>query len=279
MEEQIDEPILIRYDGMDAAGHEIEMASLAKSLQGIARIISVAGNFAATHQFVQHQDAMAIKVVVRPPEAHCYEMVALLKWGAQHPLIATTVGGLAVTLITYIFKRAAGQREEMKHLQASLETAIRELGSRDSAVVSRLLDTVDRMADSLAPSVRLAVDPIGKTASTLSVGSLDRTRETNIGAAEKEAILQRAPAEIDQERTYHILITSLDVEGGTCRLSLINDPDAPRISGRITDPMVLMPDNKYALSMAAHRPIVVRAKASLRDGIIEKLFISDVASE
>lgn len=273
----IDEPILIRYDGLDAGRHEIEMQSLATSMQGLSRIISVVGNFAATQNFVQHQDAMSVRVVVRPPEAHCFEILAFVKWAASHPLIATTVGGLSVVLISYVFKRAAGQREEMKHLRGALDTAIRELGTRDQAVIDRLLDTVDKMADSLRPAAKKAVEPIGRTASTLSIGSVDRTRQVVLGSAEKDAITAKSDPEILPEQTYEVLISELDWEKGGCLLSLAPYESPSRIAGTITDPLVMNSNSPYAIAFAAKRPMRVRAKASIRDGAIERLFISDTA--
>ncbi len=50
--EIIDEPIRIRYDGLDATNHELELGSLAESLRGLSRIISVTGNFVATGRYV-----------------------------------------------------------------------------------------------------------------------------------------------------------------------------------------------------------------------------------
>src|SRR6185295_16526572 len=116
-----------------------------------------AGNFAAKQKFTQHRDALAVRVVVQPTEAHCFEILACVKWAAENPLISTTVGGLAVTLISFIFAWASGRREEMKQLRGALDTAIKELGAKDQATVDRLLDTVDRMAEALRPAARQAV--------------------------------------------------------------------------------------------------------------------------
>lgn len=277
-DDAIGESVLIRFDGLDAEKHELEMSALADSLRGLSRIIGVCGNFAATQRYVQHKDAMAVRVVARAPEAHCFEMWAAVQWAAQNPLISTTVGGLFVTLVTYVFKRAAGQREEMRHLKAALDTAIKELGSRDQSTVDRLLDTVDKMADALRPSAKQAVTPIGASASSLTIGSsVDPSRRLVLGIAEKNAITSETPAEVDVERDYTVLITELDMETGACRVAFPDDLEN-RIGGTITDPSVRLPNNAYALSMAAVTPLMVRAKATLKDGNIDKLFISDAPS-
>ena len=77
----------------------------------------------------------------------------------------------------------------MRHLKGALDLAIKELGTRDQAVVDRLLGTIDKMADALRPAARQAVAPIGETADTLTVGDVRHEREVIIGAAENDAIL------------------------------------------------------------------------------------------
>lgn len=268
------EPILIRYDGLDADRHEIEMAALAESLRGLSRIIGVCGNLAAAGKFVQHKDALSVRVVVRPAQAHCFELVAALTWISENPLVSATIAGLTTTLIAYVFKRAAGQREEMKQLRGALDLAIKELGTRDQPVVDKLLSTIDKMADALRPAARQAVAPIGETAKTLTVGGTGSANRVTVGAAEKAAILSDVPVEVGDERDYRIVITELDMDAGTCKVALADEPEN-RYAGRITDPAFSSPNNRYVLAMAAREPLRVRAKATLRDGTIDRLFISD----
>ena len=267
--------ILIRYDGLDAEAHEIELAALAESLRGLARIIAVTGNFAATGRYVQHKDALDVRVVVGTPQAHCFELWAFVRWAGEHPLIATTVGGLTVALITYIFKRAAGQREEMRQLRGALDEAIKQLGERDKDTVDRLLTTIDKMADALRPAARQAVAPLGRTAASLTVG-LAETREQDVTLSEvdREAILAEGPIEIGEEADFELLITELDMETGSCRVCTVAEPEN-RFSGRITDPVFTMPNNPYVTAMAAKRAIWIRGKMTFKDGMTDKVFISD----
>ena len=266
---------VLRFDGLDAERHEIDLGDLAESLRGMSRIIAVTGNLAATGRFAQHRDAMSVRVLARPPEAHCFEIVAWLHWVAENPLTSATVSGLTVALITYVCKRASGQREEMKHLKDSLDKAITELGSRDAGTVARLLDTVDRMADALRPAVRQAVTPIGQSAMTLTVSDQKTGGNVRLDAADRESIMAEVDSEITPQREYVVEITSLSMENGSCKLILANDAEN-RVNGQVTDPQVMRPNNPYALAMAGRRRIRVRAKASIREGEIEKLFISDV---
>ncbi|MFG1371523.1 hypothetical protein V5F32_05040 [Xanthobacter oligotrophicus] len=268
--------IIIRFDGLDAERHEIELSALATSLSGISRIVGVSANFAATQKLNLHQDALSVRVYATPPEAHCFELFVWVKWAAEQPLISATVAGLTVVLVTYVFKRAAGQKEEMRQLRGALDEAIKQLGTRDQPIVDRLLETIDKMADALRPAARKAVAPIGETAATLTIGSVDGAQKAVVGQAEKEAITSASPVEVDVERGYLIRITELDMDTGSCKVAMDAEPDA-RYAARITDPAFSAPNNRYVMAMAAKSTLNVRAKATLKDGEIDRLFISDAA--
>ena len=82
--------------------------------------------------------------------------------------------------------------------------------------------------------------------------------------------------EVGAEGTYALMITELDMETGSCKVQT-EDAPADRFSGRITDPGFTLPNNPYVMAMADRRYIKVRGKPTLRDGEIDKLYISDIA--
>lgn len=271
------EPITIRYDGMDASNHHMELGALGDSIKGLSRIIGVAANFAATEKFVQHKDAMSVRVVAAPPRAHCFEILVYLEWVSQNALASTIVGGLTVTLVSYIFSRLARNKAEMKELRGALDLAIKELGSKDQDVVDRLLSTIDKMADALRPAAKLAVAPIGSTATTLTVSSESaHAVSKSVGIADKDAIEAADPAEIVAEQTFRVLLHEMNLDNTSCKVSLPDEPEG-RITAIITDPVATTANNPYAAAFAAQRSLSVRAKAAVRDGEIERLYISNTA--
>lgn len=271
-------PLTIRYDGLDADRHVIEITDLAESLRGLGRVIGIAATFATTEKFSQHADARPVKVVVGPPRDNCVSFEATFFWVEQHPFIAGTASALTATLVAYIFKYFAGRAEEMKHLRAVTEEAIRQLGSKDDKVITRLLDTVDKMAVALRPAVRSAVKPIGRTASTLSIGSpaLPATIAV-IDKAQKDSIDAEAPQEVGDEQLVEVVFVEMNLDTKACRLTLTGTPDE-RVAGEITDPELLVPNNAYATAFAAQTPLCVRAKPTCRDGSIERWYISGYAA-
>jgi hypothetical protein len=51
-----------------------------------------------------------------------------------------------------------------------------------------------------------------------------------------------------------------------------------RFNGEITDPVAQSPKNPYSTALNNQRWLWVRAKAQVRDGELEKLYISDLST-
>lgn len=267
-------PLTIKYDGMDATAHVIDMGELATSLKGLNRIVSVAGTFAVQQRFVKHKDAMPLRVVVGPPEPKCVLLQAAIVWVDQHPTVSGIASGLVVTLVSYVFAKASGNREEMKHLKELATEAIRQLGNRDETVISRLLDTVDKMADTLKPAAKDAVRPVGSTAATLQIsGTHGGASAVTIDKPTKDAICADEPVEVGEETVILVRFVEMNLDTKACRIALANEAE-DRFVGEITDPSIMAPNNPYAVAFAAQATISVRARPTLRGGEIDRWYIS-----
>lgn len=277
MSEQAQElgQIVIRYDGLDADRHTIEIGALADSLKGLGRIIGTVGTFAATDKLILHADARPLKVVVGPPEANCVTLVAAWEWASQNAIISGTCGTLAASLITAIFAHFRGRSEEMKHLRAVAEEAIRVAGHRDERVIDRMLGTIEKMAEKLAPAVRQAVEPVGTTARTMTIGDASGAQRVVIDKPMKDAICASGDLTLGDERQIIARFVEMNLENRTCKLRLADDAEADsRQTGEITDPEFLLADNAYVRAFAAKSDLEVRARPTLRDGEIERWYIS-----
>ena len=107
-----------------------------------------------------------------------------------------------------------------------------------------------------------------------------RREVRNIGASVRARLLDRARVE---RSGFQIVLTRYALERLLYRLSVsahraaLHGSPEDRISGKITDSAFSVPNNKYVLAMAGVNEIAIRAKPVLRDGEIERLFISDTA--
>jgi hypothetical protein len=116
--EPLGEPIVIRFDGLDADHHEIELSTLLTSLGGLSQIIATSAHFALTGELSLRRDQRSLRVVVRAPREECWVIHAVVQLVHEHPTITTyasaTLANLTSGVIGYIFARNANQREELR---------------------------------------------------------------------------------------------------------------------------------------------------------------------
>jgi hypothetical protein len=141
------------------------------------------------------------------------------------------------------------------------------------------MDVVERIATNHRPAARLLVVPIGESCSHVCLGETVDGAEP-IDKAMRDAIEAPEPVEIGPSGIYRILISEVDLMNRSCKFTILGEPaasDDHRINGEITDPIFHTPGNPYTAAMNAQRPISVIAKPQIKDGDIEKLYISDIA--
>nr|WP_139134742.1 MULTISPECIES: hypothetical protein [Pseudomonas] len=269
----------IRFEGGDAVFHRMDMAALAESLDGFSRIYSVATHFAVTGQYAKQLQALSTKTYVCEPEAKCVSLAGAVAWMSTNGVFQGLGAAVLTLVITYIYQRNSGNKEEMKHLRELFE---KQLGFNHQ-YVEKLISTIDKLAEALQPSVRKSVAPIGKTCERIDLYDASMMH-SSIGQAEKDLILSDEPSQILPERDYSVIISEMDKLKRTCKISFAEqdteesteeDGSPRRISCEITDPVAVFDDNPYMNTFMNGKVIVVRAKALLRNGIISKLYISD----
>lgn len=255
----------LRYDGLDAENHELSLDALGDSLKGAARMLAVVGNFAVTSRYVAQAPAMDVRVVAREPKANCFTLEAVLQFAQQQQLLQGGATVIISTVIGWVIARASNNKEEMKHLAASLDRAIDALAQNNADQKTQLLAIVDKIAEVLRPAARQLVAPLGRSCRQLKVGDI-----VTVDEATADAIRGGETDEVDQEREYTLLITELDLENRTAKARLDGLPER-RVKAAITDPDIA----PYAAAFAAGTQLSVKAKAVLRDGEIRALYISN----
>ena len=246
----------IRYDGLDAEAHELDLFALGESLQGAARIISVVGNFVVTGKYAKQFQAHEVRVVAAEAKSGCFEIQTLVQWAKDVQIFSGAAGPTIAVIITYVLMKASGSREEMKHLAQLLEIAIKELGHKDQGSIDRLIQTIENMADALKPAVKQAITPVGSTCETMRIGG---ENAQVVDRALKDAIMSEGNLEVLGERAYEVLITELDLETHSCKVHVKGESaeeegeGAPRRSAQITDPALVIADNPYVIAMSHKR--------------------------
>lgn len=265
----------IRYEGGDAEVHSIDLSQLGQSLQGMARVLAVSAHFAQTGKYNKQYDTLSVKVVARPVEDHhCYEVsAAVMKVVANADVLWSGIGtALFMAVVGYVFNRR--KEEELKHLSAALQQSLGQQGEAQT----RLLTTIEKLADALQPSVRQALAPVGQSVGSINIRPAGNTAASVILDAETKALSTASKENaITETRLFSGIISELDMINGACKVALESDPEN-RVVSIITDPLVTRPRNPYAIAMSDLRPMKLTAKAEVdQDGCIVKLYISDIA--
>lgn len=266
-------PLSIRYEGGDAANHEIDLRLLGESLQGFAKCFAAAANFVLTGEPAQHFDAMAVRVFARPTAKHnCFEVWSVVKPIVESKELWSGAAGLVLSpIFSYIFgKRTA---EEMKHLSDALQLSI--TGNQDTT--AKLVATVQRLAEALNPSVRKALAPIDRTCDEIALYA-GGDKVSSMDTETKNVFTARSSKVSDHSKIFKGVISEFDMQTGGCKVQLEGDDD--RVSARVLDPVFSQPNNPYAEAMADVRAIRFLAKYELgEDGKLARLHILDTADD
>lgn len=271
----------IRYEGGDAEAHKLDMAALGESLQGFSRIYAVAGHFAATGQYAKQMQALSVRTYAQEAEPKCFSVAAIMSFATNSGWFQGLLPSVITAVTAYVLHRCSGNKEEMKHLRDLLEQQY----GKDQKMMERMMDTIDRLADGLRPSVRKSVVPVGSSCERIDLYAEGEKHQT-IDQALKDSVMSSVDEELINEKTYSVTISEMDYERRTCKVRLVGDENddsldedglPPRISGVITDPAVELQGNLYLQAFMSQRPLDVRAKATLKDGSITRLYISDTA--
>ena len=272
-------PFEIRYEGLDAEDHKIDMAALAESLDGFSRLYAVIGHFISTGQYAKQMQALNVKAYAQESEAKCFNISAVLDFATSAGLFQGVMGAALTAIVAYTIHRSSGNKEEMKHLRDLLE---QQLGF-SKQVTERMMDTIDRLADGLRPSVKKAVSPVGDTCSRIDLYAEGEKHQT-LDQALKDSLASDVDSQITSEKVYAIEISEMDRIKRTCKVHLIgsdteeiteDDGSPRRINADITDPAALVEPNVYMEAWYKSTKLNVKAKALLRNGLIVKLYISD----
>lgn len=265
----------VTYDGKVADEHKIDLYALGGSLQGIARVLAVSSHFVVTGEYAKQFGSQGVKVYASEPKAKCFELSAIIEFAQQQQLFSGFGGALFGGIVAFVVAKASGNREEMKLLSQRLEQAIKELGNRDQQVIDRMMSTIEKMADALRPSVRNAVEPVGRECDTLTIGKKTDPYKTTIDKATRDAIWSEGDVTLTDLRDWEVVFTELDKESKTGKVRLVGDESNTRIKADVSDPAFLMPDNKYLASYAHNQVITIKAKAMLKEGELDRFYVSD----
>ncbi|EPP6705625.1 hypothetical protein ACUU3R_004308 [Providencia rettgeri] len=275
-----------RYDGLDAEKHTLELGALSESLKGFSKILVTVGTFAATQKYVKNTPMQEVKIYAKEARANCFSLDAVMDFVNQYQLLSGGFGAILTVIVSYVFAKNSQKKDEMKALKDSLDKAIEALGNKDRDTIDGLLKVIDKMASDLRPAVRQASSPIGNSCTEISIKSnIPNQSPTVVTQKDKDEIDRLEDNELIGISEYRVFVTNVDVVNKTAKIMFEHDDNQRRISADVIDPAFSLKDSPYIRALSSFNSsgqspdsvVTITAKATAKNGKINKLFIVDIS--
>lgn len=276
------EPIQIRFDGRDAESHKIDLSQFGKSAIGISKIMATTAQFVATGNYKKTQRKLDFKILIGEAKDNCITFEAVIQAIDNNEVaVALLAGGglVAANIITDVYRLVFKLLWKLFTSSKDAENTQKELEDKldsvyDKETVSKLINTIHKMADGLLPAAKNATQPINISCETLQFGDTNKNYFVKLDAADKQAIIDRDFEFTDLEE-HRVIISEIDMKNATCMVSLQDDLKR-RFKARITDPQVTQANNDYGIATNSKRAVIISAKKKLDKGNIKEFIISDI---
>lgn len=277
------EPIILRYEGLEAADHRIDLAQLGHSLQGAAQLLGTAASIVATGEYAKRASSMPVRILAGVPRNGSWEIPALILSAmpdiSQQTLFVEAGKQLATAattkIVNFVISRFKPMPSDTALALLTVEKAMAEVGQTSRHAI----DAVVRMSEQQRAPIRELVFPVGLSCETLMVGSvangaipIDRSLRAAIDAPDE--------IHIQPARDHEIMISEMDRVNRSCKFAFRGEEDSDRrVTGDITDPIIQMPSDPYSAAFSEQRWLTVVGKLQTKAGEPDKLFISDIVGE
>lgn len=262
--------IPIRYDGLDASRHELDLIALGQSLQGAGKLIRAAASIVIIQPQLA-RSSLRMRVMAGPPQPGSYIFNTFV--APLSPLLPglTTGANKAIeAIVSYTISRFTKKPEKT---DKAFELALKCV--EENGLTARMaIEAVSKIAEGQRPAVRQFVVPIGESCETAQIGNLPSVALL-VDRSDREEIDADDQTTIGDEASFEILISEIDLHNRTCKLQMRGESVDKRFAGSITDPAIGMAANNYAMALSERRWLMVKAKPEMSDGNVVRLFISD----
>lgn len=280
--------IAVKYDGYEADKHVLDAYQFGRSLQGTAKLYNQTLYLFEHGKLPSSRSKYDVRVYVGAPEERCLYIalrsMAVVGQMAMYPELWSKIADWFVPdLIKAAWTRVMNKPDISERILEAFakESAENRLFAKEmsnmaiGAVVAdknRLHDTIALLAESNKLAARAMVEPVGRSCATVT-HSLGAVPFLVADEADAEVIRADDPMEVLDMTEYRCRVEGVDTTNGHCKL-LIPGALGP-VSGKISDPALMIAGNIYTSALNLKSEIIVMAKATTKNGTIQKLFVSD----
>lgn len=269
---------VLRFDGLDARAHRVDMRLLGRSMIGVDEAIHRGLWAAVLPEVPRGRKRIELSVQVGAPRTACVELhgaivavAGVLPFGYE---VAVNLGADYIKhLLSAVLLWHGGRRTEAgSHIDRMLEIVQEQ---QQSLVEDRQLErkAVQRMHDSslravvdvvqlMQPQAKQIVSPIGPTADQLRIGG-GAPDATVIDVAIADAVRSGEPVEVGDMEEFSVRIDQLTKHNRQARVEIASDPGR-YLPADIRDPAYDGFPNIYSEAFNNDRGLVVQAKPTHR---------------
>lgn len=264
--------INIRFDGLDADDHVIDMRLFGEAMIGLERTLSAGLNALASGS-VQPRSKLMLAIKATPPRDGCVQLDAVVELAQGvlpilKPALLAGGGLIAKHLISAVIKRFGGSKgQSASEIEKVLDLMKLEKDDRQKER-ENLLGVIDR----LRPAAVQMMAPVGRSAEKLTVSSANDDHPTAFDVPMAQALRSRTDLEVSEMQAMRLKVDGITVHTRTLK---VEDPDVPGryITAEVRDPAFTDGENVYTQSVT--KMIDVQAKATYREGVLHRIHIMD----
>lgn len=277
-------PVRLKYEGLDADAHRIDAMQLGQSLQGSARLYNSIAHFWFTGQ-IPKRLVSQMRIQAGPPErgSISYAIYLAMVHGTlpMYPPLLSEFADLCIpAFVKSVFARRSGRpvAEVMKSLEVIDAMHDREHRMMEKvfdgqlATQARLLNVIDHLTNQNTGAMAQMSSPVGRTSRAM-VHFEGRADEVRVDEPMAEVFRSKGDEELGDQATFRAKLQMIDKLAGTCKVQI--DGADGTFKGKITDPALSSPGNIYTHAFDTDEWVIITAKPTLREGEIQRLYISD----
>lgn len=273
----------IRFDGMDAAQHQIDMRQLGRSMMGLDRAISDAVFLATENRLPLPKERRSLVVRVEAPVAACVELHGVIVAASgmlplAYQIISDPGTKFLFQFMSFLLKWRGGKRKDAEvHLMEAHRLLMADRKDERASMMKNeeqwrqfSLDLVDRLA---AP-LREVVAPLGQSSETLTLAAPAGDEATVIDVAMAEAVRSKEPLEVGDMTKFRVRVDGVIKHSRQLKVE-IEGQEGRFVSAEVRDPIFDSGPNVYTRALSDAGYLEVDAKPTYRDGELVKLHIMD----
>jgi hypothetical protein len=272
----------VRFDGLDAKHHHVDMKQLGKPMIGLDRAISDSVFLATEGRIPKPKEPRFLVVLVEAPQAACVEFGGIVETVAGCLPIAIQVltengTKFIFEYLSFLLKYGGGKRREAgEHLMEAYRLLIED---RADERRSHYLNEAQwrehsfRLVETTSNALKEVVAPVGRSAETLSIASPDGRPPTVIDVPMAEALRSKQPLEVGEMR---LRVDGIIKHSRLLKVVLEEEPGR-YVNAEVRDPVFDTLPNIYTDAVSSDVVLEVDAKPTYRDGELVKLHIMNAA--